>query len=237
MTGNKTKIFVFVINTSQMNNRSLCPGKYTIRDPYTHKCLKLSLKGTLYNRYVVPFILGDSSFLYLFSKEDQQKFILFLKKHYLLPAHYTYHPNIRNNKSTVTNSRTNEQKWREQSKGLVKKNVMDAINALKGYKQQQHPLQAVQSKWRQFGRNQQLSRLIDAAKVYDRKKKEQGGDQFSAKQRENTEETGTHSVTRKEDLIERLLEIEERIQGVPFTNEMKIIIINGYTQDTINELE
>ena len=66
-----------------MNNRSLCPGKYTIRDPYTHKCLKLSLKGTLYNRYVVPFILGDSSFLYLFSKEDQQKFILFLKKHYL----------------------------------------------------------------------------------------------------------------------------------------------------------
>ena len=113
MTGNKTKIFVFVINTSQMNNRSLCPGKYSIRDPYTHKCLKLSLKGTLYNRYVVPFILGDSSFLYLFSKEDQQKFILFLKKHYLLPAHYTYHSNIRNNKSTVTNSRTTEQKWQE----------------------------------------------------------------------------------------------------------------------------
>ena len=67
--------------------KTSCHGKYTIRDPYTQKCLKLSLKGTVYNRYVVPFMLGERSFLSLFSKKDQYKFMSFLKKHMLLPIH------------------------------------------------------------------------------------------------------------------------------------------------------
>ena len=58
-----------------------CTG---IHDPYTGKCMKLSMKGPVYEKYIVPFMLGDTSFLSLFSLKDQEKFLMFLQGHHLL---------------------------------------------------------------------------------------------------------------------------------------------------------
>ena len=62
---------------------SSCNPSTTIIDPYTKRCLKLDMNGTIYNRYVLPFLLGNDSFLDAFSEKDRVKFELFLqKKHY-----------------------------------------------------------------------------------------------------------------------------------------------------------
>ena len=42
------------------------------------------MHGTFYNRYVVPYLLGETAFLSLFSLKHQEKFLNFLHKHHLL---------------------------------------------------------------------------------------------------------------------------------------------------------
>ena len=42
------------------------------------------MKGPVYEKYIVPFMLGDTSFLSLFSSKDQEKFLMFLQGHHLL---------------------------------------------------------------------------------------------------------------------------------------------------------
>ena len=42
------------------------------------------MKGPVYEKYIVPFMLGDTSFLSLFSLKDQEKFLMFLQGHHLL---------------------------------------------------------------------------------------------------------------------------------------------------------
>ena len=63
-----------------------CRKKY-IKDPYTRKCLKLSLNGTLYHRYVIPYLLGHVTFLDTFSINDQRKFLVFLEDNMLLSTY------------------------------------------------------------------------------------------------------------------------------------------------------
>ena len=70
-----------------------CRKKY-IKDPYTRKCLKLSLNGTLYHRYVVPYLLGHVTFLDTFSINDQRKFLVFLQDNMLLST-YSYNGPVR----------------------------------------------------------------------------------------------------------------------------------------------
>ena len=72
--------------------------KTEIYDPFTKRCLKLQMKGTLYKRYIVPFLLGDDSFLNTFSVRDRQKFVMFLKREGLVtPEQFQrYTPEQRN---------------------------------------------------------------------------------------------------------------------------------------------
>ena len=70
-----------------------CRKKY-IKDPYTRKCLKLSLNGTLYHRYVIPYLLGHVTFLDTFSINDQRNFLVFLQDNMLLST-YSYNGPVR----------------------------------------------------------------------------------------------------------------------------------------------
>ena len=40
-----------------------CTKKNVILDPRTKKCLKLSIKGKNFDKYVIPYIIGQRSFL------------------------------------------------------------------------------------------------------------------------------------------------------------------------------
>jgi hypothetical protein len=71
--------------TRQKHRSSSCDPKTSIIDPYTKRCLKLDMNGTIYNRYVLPFLLGNDSFLDAFSEKDGTKFELFLQQNTLLP--------------------------------------------------------------------------------------------------------------------------------------------------------
>ena len=75
------------VQKTSKKRRSRTPSCTGIHDPYTGKCLKMSMHGTLYNRYIIPFMLGDTSFLSLFSLKDQEKILMFLQKKHLLPVH------------------------------------------------------------------------------------------------------------------------------------------------------
>ena len=68
-----------------------CTKKNVILDPRTKKCLKLSIKGKIFDKYVIPYIIGKRSFLDSFSKRDRRKFLRFLRHNHLLPKsnHYT----------------------------------------------------------------------------------------------------------------------------------------------------
>ena len=71
----------FIYNKDK--NYMKCRKKY-IKDPYTRKCLKLSLHRTLYHRYIIPYLLGHVTFLNKFSTRDQRKFLVFLHDNMLL---------------------------------------------------------------------------------------------------------------------------------------------------------
>ena len=75
----------FQLRSRQKHRSSSCDPKTSIIDPYTKRCLKLDMNGTIYNRYVLPFLLGNDSFLDAFSEKDRTKFELFLRQNTLLP--------------------------------------------------------------------------------------------------------------------------------------------------------
>ena len=68
------------------NKNRKCP-KNTVFDPFTKQCLKLSMKGELYKRYIVPFMFGEQMFLYSFSKPDIHAFLHFLERNNLYKEH------------------------------------------------------------------------------------------------------------------------------------------------------
>ena len=127
-----------------------------IYDPFTKRCLKLQMKGTLYDRYIVPFLLGDDSFLNALSARDQQKFVTFLKQERV----FVHHPQVR-----VRNTR--ERIQREERRKREKKEEQHI-------KQQQDT-----QKWQErvVGiRNKaglELSRLLVKQKQEDIKKQQQ----------------------------------------------------------------
>ena len=75
----------FRIPTTRKHHSSSCDPSTTIIDPYTKRCLKLDMNGTIYNRYVLPFLVGTDSFLDAFSQKDRLKFEMFLQRNTLLP--------------------------------------------------------------------------------------------------------------------------------------------------------
>ena len=42
------------------------------------------MHGIVYDRYIIPFLLGDTAFLNTFTKKDQEKFLRFLQDNLLL---------------------------------------------------------------------------------------------------------------------------------------------------------
>ena len=75
----------FQLRSRQKHRSSSCDPKTSIIDPYTKRCLKLDMNGTIYNRYVLLFLLGNDSFLDAFSEKDRTKFEIFLQQNTLLP--------------------------------------------------------------------------------------------------------------------------------------------------------
>ena len=55
-------------------NKTTCNKKNRITDPHTRKCIKLSMKGSVFDKYMIPYISGNRLFLESFSDRDQRKF-------------------------------------------------------------------------------------------------------------------------------------------------------------------
>ena len=123
--------------------------KTEIYDPFTKRCLKLQMKGTLYKRYIVPFLLGDDSFLNAFSARDQRKFVMFLKREGV----FVHHPYVQ-----VRNTR--ERIPREERR-------------LSREEQEEHRQKRIQT-WTHLTRNQRLLTVKKAADKLQRDRRKQG---------------------------------------------------------------
>ena len=69
-----------------------CRKKNQVTDPYTNRCVALSMSGVAFDRYVIPYIAGNKSFLNRFSDRDREKFLKFMKRNHLLPMTQHFHP-------------------------------------------------------------------------------------------------------------------------------------------------
>ena len=123
--------------------------KNEIYDPFTKRCLKLQMKGTLYDRYIVPFLLGDDSFLNAFSARDQQKFVTFLKQEGV----FVYHPYIQVRNTREIIPREERRRSREE--------------------QEEHRQKRIQT-WTHLTRNQRLLSVKKAADKLQRDRQERG---------------------------------------------------------------
>ena len=71
--------------------RHSCRKKQQVTDPYTNRCVTLSMSGIPFDFYVIPYITGNKAFLNKFSDRDKETFLKFMKRHHLLPKTQHFH--------------------------------------------------------------------------------------------------------------------------------------------------